>query len=303
MTTTPMTGLGMTHKIDPLLCTSCKLCVIICPAKILAQNEKKEVYFTEDRIGICIKCGHCMAMCESSAISIEGLSYETNFRPIPKSIWNEADFYNFLLARRSVRVFKDKPVPIELLQKIVDAIATAPFGVHPDNVEITVVSDKKVIEKAWPIMSKFYIRMAKILRIPFIGWFFFRFIPKEAGDTLMNFIIPHVDKGLYDSSTGINDITRNAPALILFHAKKNAGEHAADAHIYSTYAMLAAHSLGLGATIIGLIGPPIDPIKELRKIFNIPKGYEVVESLIVGYPKYSFKKAIVRPRTKVNFIS
>ena len=143
-----------THKIDPELCTNCALCVVICPAAILSRDESKKIFFRSDRVDICIKCGHCMAMCESSAISIEGLSYETNFRPIPESIWNEADFYNFLLARRSVRVFKDKPVPIELLQKIVDAIATAPFGVHPDNVEITVVSDKKVIEKAWPIMSK-----------------------------------------------------------------------------------------------------------------------------------------------------
>ena len=303
MTNTNMTSSGITHKIDPLLCTNCKLCVIICPAMILAQNEKKEVYFTQDRISICIKCGHCMAMCESSAISIEGLSYKTNFRPLPESFWNETDFFNFLLARRSVRVFKDKPVPVELLQKIVDAIATAPFGVHPDNVEITVVSDKKVIEKAWPYMSKFYMQLAKILRIPLVGWFFRRYLPKEAVDTLMNFIIPHVDKGLYDSSTGIDDITRNAPALILFHGRKEAGEHTADAHIYLTYAMLAAHSLGLGATVIGLIGPPIDPMKKLRQIFKIPEGNEVVGSLIVGYPKYLFKKAIVRPRTKVNYIS
>jgi hypothetical protein len=38
-------------------------------------------------------------------------------------------------------------------------------------------------------------------------------------------------------------------------------------------------------------------------MFKIPEGNEVVETLIVGYPKYSFKRAIVRPRTKVTWIS
>ena len=84
-----------------------------------------------------------------------------NFRPLPHTIIDNEAFMDFLLTRRSVRFFKDKPVPAELLQKIVDSLSTAPFGVHPDNVEITVISDKKVIEKAWPYMSKMYIQLAE----------------------------------------------------------------------------------------------------------------------------------------------
>jgi nitroreductase len=244
-----------------------------------------------------------MAMCETAAISIEGLSYETNFRPLPQAEWNNKAFMDFLLARRSVRIFKDKQVPAEELQKIIDALSMAPFGVNPDNVEITVVNDKKVIEKAFPYMSRMYIQLAKILKVPFLGWLILRSMPKEVSNTLVNFIIPHVNKGLYDSSTGNDDITRNAPVLILFHAKKGAEEHTADAHICLTYSLLAAHSLGLGATVIGLISPAINQSKPLRRLFRIPEGNEVVESMIAGYPKFPFKRAIVRPRTKVTFIS
>lgn len=68
-------------------------------------------------------------------------------------------------------------------------------------------------------------------------------------------------------------------------------------------AILAAHSLGLGASAIGLIGPAINQSKPLRQLFRIPEGNEVVESMIAGYPKFPFKRAIVRPRTKVTFIS
>ncbi len=290
------------HKVNNSLCTGCELCIIICPAGILAKDEQKKAYFQENKVEICLRCGHCMAMCETYAISIEGLSYETNFKPLPQCSWNYEAFMDFLFTRRSVRIFKDKPVPVEVLQKIIDSLSTAPFGVNPDNVEITVINDKKVIEKALPYISKMYLQLAKILKIPLLGWLLLRTIPKEFSNTLVNFIGPHVNKGLYISSV-TDDITRNAPALILFHGKKGAEEHTVDAHIYLTYSLLAAHSLGLGATAIGLIGPAINQSKAVLRLFRIPDGNEVVYSMIVGYPKFPFKRAIVRPRTKVTFIS
>ncbi len=221
---------------------------------------------------------------------------------MPQGSWNHQDFMDFLLTRRSVRVFKDKPVPAAVLQKIVDSLSTAPFGVNPDNVEITVINDKKVIEQALPYISGFYTQLAKILKIPLLGWLLLRTIPKEFSNTLVNFIVPHVNKGLYNSSI-TDDITRNAPALILFHGKKGAEEHTVDAHIYLTYALLSTHSLGLGATAIGLIGPAVNRSKPLLRLFRIPEGNKVVYSMIVGYPKFTFKHAIVRPRTKVTFIT
>jgi nitroreductase/NAD-dependent dihydropyrimidine dehydrogenase PreA subunit len=290
------------HKVNDTLCTGCELCIIICPADILAKDEQKKAYFQENKVEICLRCGHCMAMCETYAISIEGLSYETNFKPLPQGSWSHQDFMDFLLTRRSVRIFKNKPVPADVLQKIVDSLSTAPFGVNPDNVEITVINDKKVIEQALPYISGFYTQLAKILKIPLLGWLLLRTIPKEFSNTLVNFIVPHVNKGLYISSI-TDDITRNAPALILFHGKKGAEEHTVDAHIYLTYALFSAHSLGLGATAIGLIGPAVNRSKPLLRLFRIPDGNEVVYSMIVGYPKFPFKHAIIRPRTKVTFIS
>ena len=291
-----------THTIDSSLCTKCQLCVTICPSGILAEDETKEVFFKPDRVDICIKCGHCMAMCETGAISIEGLDYETNFRALPEMKLDYQGFMDFLISRRSVRFFRNKEVPRELLQKIVDALTTAPFGVNPDNVEITVVSDKNLIEEAVPFISKMYVQFAKILNVPVIGSLMLKILPKEAASTMVNFILPHIKKGLYVNPTAIDDIARHAPALILFHARKEAEEHTVDAHIYMTYALLAAHSLGLGATAIGLIGPGINQSKQVRELFSIPEGHEVVESIIVGYPKFPFKRAIVRPRTKVTFL-
>jgi nitroreductase len=265
-------------------------------------KETGEIFFRDERVDICIKCGHCMAMCETKSISIEGLSYETNFREIPASIPDHDALKDFLLTRRSVRVFKNKSVPAEILQKIVDIVATAPYGVHPDNVEITLISDKSLIEKAVPYMSKTYFYLAQMLKIPLLGGPMRKSMPRETANTLMNFIIPHVGQGFYIHPEKLDDIARNAPAMILFHAPKGAEEHTVDAHIYLTYALLAAHSLGLGAAAIGLIGPAINHSKPLREMFLIPAGNEVVLAMVLGYPKLQFKYGISRPRKKITFI-
>jgi nitroreductase len=269
---------------------------------IIEKTGSGEISFRKDRSDICIRCGHCMAMCESKSIMIDGISYETNFRDITHSTMDHQLLMNFLLTRRSVRIFQNKPVPRELIEKILEVISTAPFGVSPENVEITAVTDKSLIEKAVPYMSKLYLHLGKILKIPFLGWMIRKSMPKETSNTLMNFIVPHLDKGLYNYANGIDDIARNAPAMILFHAPKGAEEHTVDAHICLTYALLAAHSLDLGATAIGLIGPTINQSKPLRTMFKIPAGNEVVETMILGYPKLKFKRAILRPRTRIQYI-
>ena len=242
-----------------------------------------------------------MAVCSKRSISIEGLSYEENFPPLPSNSIHYDEFKDFLMTRRSIRHFIDRPVSREMLEKIVDAIALAPFGVAPDNVEITLVAERKLIQQALPEISKMYLQLGKMLKFAPMRWLFQRVMPKDTGNTLINFLLPHIQKGLYDY-TKEDDISRNAPAMILFHAAKGAGERNSDAMIYTTYAFLAAHSLGLGATVIGLIGPGINRSKKLKELYQIPSDNEVIQTVILGYPKINFKKAIVRPRKKVKII-
>ena len=67
-----------------------------------------------------------------------------------------------------------------------------------------------------------------------------------------------------------------------------------NAHLVCHHSMLAAVSLGLGTTIIGLIPPIVDRSKVLRKRYGIPKENKVMTSLILGHPKYRYKKSIRR---------
>ncbi len=72
-----------------------------------------------------------MAICTSKAILFNELSYERDFIDLPHNNINYDSFIHFLANRRSVRNFKDKPVPNEVITKIIKSIDYAPYGAEP----------------------------------------------------------------------------------------------------------------------------------------------------------------------------
>ncbi len=59
------------------------------------------------------------------------------------------DFIEFIRRRRSHRKFADKPVPKEVLEKLVDVCRYAPTGSNVQNVEILILQDPKRISKTF----------------------------------------------------------------------------------------------------------------------------------------------------------
>jgi len=291
----------MNNNINHKTCKKCHLCISICPAKIIEEKADKTVDFIQKKIHTCLKCSQCMAICETQSILIDGCSYENIFN-LNESVVDYEKFYDFLSHRRSVRNFKNKNIEKEKIEKIIEILSLTPFGAKEQSVELTIINNRDIIEKALPIMSDFYNKMESWLRNPFMKFM----IKKNAGiekyHTITKHLLPRIKLGHYDIKKSGDNITRNAPALILFHSNKLAEEHTNDAYIWLTYVMLAANSIGLGSTIIGLVPPAINKTKELKQLFGIPLDNEVVTSLILGYPKYSFKKGIKRPKTKINWI-
>ena len=110
----------MDSYINQEICSRCKLCIEVCPCNILGTNESEEVCFIPERKSICLNCGQCMAICSSKAINVIGLSYANNFIDLPENNTDYNKFIDFLANRRSVRNFKDQPIPNEIINKILD---------------------------------------------------------------------------------------------------------------------------------------------------------------------------------------
>jgi nitroreductase/NAD-dependent dihydropyrimidine dehydrogenase PreA subunit len=277
--------------VDLSKCAECGACVDICPNRIIQKNADGSIYFMEERVWECFRCGQCMAVCPKSAIQVQGLSYEADFYPLPKSTGQEAGQFSHLIqSRRSFRSFQDRPVPHEMLEKIVDAIRLAPPGFPPVKTELVVVEDPEKIKTALPMMINLYDKLVKAMGNPFAR----QFVKAEAGSekysVLKNHLIPLLIDRLPDLKSGREDtLLRHAPALILFHADREAENYAPDIYIALTYGFLAAQSLGLGASAMDIIPPAVDKSRELRDLFQIPDNNIVVASMILGFPKHAFK--------------
>lgn len=289
----------MNSHFDYSLCTSCLQCSEICPSGIIGVTDDDRPFYRPDRVNICVRCGHCMAICSSKAAFVDGLDNDLGFHDLHDQPVGYPDFLEFLRHRRSVRVFQDRPVSREVTAQIIDAISESPYGVGPDNVHFSFILDRSVLKRSLPLLSDSYKGLGKMFALAPFRAMLKLTMPGHAYNTLDTFIIPHIKKGFYISATENDDILRNAPAMLLIHAPKDSGEHPTDSILYLTYAFLAMHSLGLGATIIGLVPPVVNRSKPLKKLYGIPDGNTVDAALIFGYPKYHFNRGIRRPRKQI----
>ncbi|MCP4179253.1 MAG: hypothetical protein GY756_15950 [bacterium] len=291
----------MKNKINTETCSKCKLCIEVCPCNIIGQNSTEEVYFIPERESICLSCGQCMTICSTKAISVKELSYENDLTDLPENNTDNYNFMNFLANRRSIRNFKDKPVPKEILNKILDSVAYAPFGAEPGKVNITIVNNRKKIESALPYIAGFIDNVVKWIENPIASYMIKRKKTPETFNTIKHHLYPIAKLENYKLKYG-DRITRNAPSIIIFHANKSAEEHTNNSLIYAVYVMLAAHSLGLGAAMMGIVPEAINKVKEVKDIFKIPEENEAIMSVIVGYPKYKYKRTIKRNVQKIDWI-
>ncbi|RIJ42123.1 nitroreductase family protein [Pontibacter oryzae] len=60
---------------------------------------------------------------------------------VSESLERASDFYTFMDQRRSIRDFSDKPVPRNLIQKLILTAASAPSGAHKQPWTFCVISD------------------------------------------------------------------------------------------------------------------------------------------------------------------
>ena len=291
--------------IDTKICKTCGICGVVCPRHIpetVEVNGKKVTVISEDRIALCMECGHCQAVCPENAIRVERLR-EESFDPIVPLGVDERQLLNLMRQRRSVRRYKKKQVPRQVLDRIVEAARFAPTGTGQRTNGIIVVENPETLKRLSALFYDLYRSLDKALSNPIGRYIVKRRVGLRTLNTLRDFVMPGMRWYIkwYQEGRG-DEISRDCPVLMLFHSPVDVPMTSQNCLIAAFHSIFMAESLGVGTCFNDLIPPACGMIPEAREMLGLPKDHEVYASITMGYPKYPFKRVIPRQLATVDYI-
>ena len=259
-------------------CSSCKLCIQECRRGYFYTKEKGDMEFN-DKLNTCNMCGHCIAICPEDAILLKDLDdvYAYDGIDAPETIIEYDKIFQFLHAKRSIRLYKSKKVPKEKILKIFEAMRYAPSASNARFWRYLIISDPQKIKTISDEVIK--------TQYLYLGF-------KSSDDALNHF-----------KSIDFDPIFYRAPHVIILYFKtiqKNMtmlGLWGNDTGIALTYGMLAAQGLGLGTCWIGNLQAAIANNREIFDILGI-RGH-VLGTFILGYPAVKYRRTPPRPQLKI----
>ncbi|MBF0225637.1 MAG: nitroreductase family protein [Desulfobacterales bacterium] len=254
-------------SIDKDKCNGDGLCVYECPLGIIQLvNSIPEP--TPNAEGLCIKCGHCVAVCPNGALSHK-LMKADECAPVQKNLFPSPEMLShFFKCRRSIRNYKDKLVSKEVIEQMIDMANWAPTGHNLQPVKWLVIYDKKQIKE--------YVGLT-------VDWMK-KMIDEKS--PMANFL--HFDMIVSAWEKGMDTICREAPHLIIAYGAKSDPTAQTSCTIALSYLELSAFSLGIGACWAGLMHIALLFWPPLRKAIGLSDKYEFYGAMMIGYPKFKY---------------
>lgn len=198
------------------------------------------------------------------------------------------DIWEAMFSQRAIRYWQDRPVPRELLEKVIAAAAKAPSGTNTQPWVFVIADDgdkRKAIAKALldnvgqseamkALFEQGKASDDKTFRLMLTGAEKF-FTELEKAPAI---IVPC----LYQLSSPTTDPTSIGAGSSIYLAVQNL--------------LLAARALGLG-TVMTTAQNTID--KELREILNLPDDAYPVALIPIGFPDANFGKTTRKPVAEI----
>jgi nitroreductase/NAD-dependent dihydropyrimidine dehydrogenase PreA subunit len=295
----------MIVRINQDLCEACGICGRVCPRHIpetIDNDNKKITMISSERIGLCMECGHCAAVCPNRAIQVESLD-EEKYTSIKELDIDDNQLFLLLKQRRSVRRYKDKPVPREIINRVLDAVHTSPTGTGRMTTGVIVIDKRETLTKFSELVYKLYEGLEKNLKHPVARFFVKRRAGKKRMRMLHDFVMPGMHWYIRWYREGkSNEILRDCPALMLFHSPIYEPVGAENCLIAAFHAIMMAQVMGIGTCFNDLIPPACNRVPEIRKLLGLPDDREVYASITMGFPKYKFKRIPPRKLADVRYL-
>ena len=273
----------MRLEIDPTLCTACGECVRDCPWTILELPEDGGPPATvPDRERLCIGCQHCLAVCPTGALSLDGFS-PMGSRPLKNGLPSPEQMETLIMGRRSVRRFKPDPLDPETLERLLAAAHYAPTGKNTRTTLFTVVDGPESMDR---------------LRLEAMRGLRERI---EADDLPPEF---EFYKGVHGAWLKGRDVVfRDAPHLLVLSTPKDGPSPRADGYIALNTFELMAGALGVGVLWDGFAKWLLTDIApRAGDLLNIPGDHVIAYMMLFGRPAVRYHRTVQRPERRVNMV-
>lgn len=250
--------------LDKTKCARTGKCIDVCPRGLLEPDTEGYPALIAGGEEQCSGCSTCVTSCPHSALSyIANPSISAATEASRASVAPEAAL-QLLKCRRSVREFTDKPVPRELVTKIIDTTSWAPTAAHEQAVRWLIIMEPAEVHRLAGLIVEWLRQEVKQ------SAYYSVFI--EAWDQ------------------GKDVILRGAPHVAITYADKGCPSSPGDSAIAVTYFELAAHAYGLGTCWAGILTKAAAGYPDLVEALGIPSGNRVYGALMFGYPKYRYPR-------------
>ena len=289
-------------EIDSKECTLCGKCAEVCPSGIIESERvdgKRVVSVVHP--DWCNLCGHCMAVCAPRAISHELLSYD-DFEELGELDVSADSMKRLLLARRSVRRYKEEPVPDDAIAELIEVATHAGTGGNNQSVGFMVIRDAALIQRLedavldvlWNTGVKFMGNNVVMSALRLVAG-------SGASEGMARYYT--MFKTMRESGHLQGSMFRNAPALVVAYDKKSNRMASLDCAIAMRNVEVMAMTMGLGTCWSGfLVGADKMRPKRINGMLGLAGDERIHGALMLGYPKYTYNVKLPRKARKVTLL-
>lgn len=291
--------------IDATTCKPCGVCGKICPrhlTEVVQQGGRKCTVVVSERAELCMSCGHCAAACPTESITVDGLDPNEFAALTPLEI-RDAQLLTLLRQRRSVRRYQRRPVPREVLDRIVEGVHASPTGTGSISNGVIIVDSRATIDALMEPTYALYEKLEAMLSRTIPRFFVKRRAGARSLALLEGFVMPGMRWYIRWRQEGRGDeISRDCPALMLFYGPANEPMVEDNCTLAAFHAILMAETLGVGSCFNHLISAACNRSPELRAMLALPENAEVHASVTLGYPKVKFLRTVPHRAAEVRYL-
>lgn len=254
-------------------CRKDGICAQVCPVRIIKCQAGEIPAMPDDLRKRCIGCGQCMAFCPTGACAAPGLPFE-EIRVLRKDLYPAPEqLEELVFARRTIRNFRETPIPREMFVRLLDAVRFAPTAQNRQTIR-------------WIVLESREETLALVELV--INWLME--LPQTDPDLAEKI---HAAGFVRAWEKGLDIITRGAPHVAI--AVGPAEEFGCfDSAAALTYLEILAQAHGIGCCWGGYLSraflhPAANAIREYLELKPDERAYS---AQMMGYPRF---RAVSRP--------